>query len=96
MTSPGPSISSIEQNLQDARSVIQKNIRKTLQRGEDFESLVDKSDNLAVSAQGFRGVATEKRKEMWRRRKKLSFCLVGGIGVIVVIVVIILVIIKKI
>jgi flagellar biosynthesis/type III secretory pathway M-ring protein FliF/YscJ len=96
MASPGPSNLSAQQNLEAARSAMQKNIKKISQRGDGFDSLVNKSNNLAVSAQQYRGVATEKRREMWRRRKTLSFCLIGGIGVIVAIVLFILVIIKKI
>lgn len=41
------------------------NINKVSQRGENLDSLQDKTDNLAVSAQGFRRGANRVRKQMW-------------------------------
>ena len=41
------------------------NINKVSQRGERLDSLQDKTDNLAVSAQGFRRGANRVRKQMW-------------------------------
>lgn len=42
------------------------NINKVSQRGERLDSLQDKTDNLAVSAQGFRRGANRVRKQMVR------------------------------
>ena len=96
MAGPGPSNPPVQQNLEDTIGLMRENINKISQRGERLDSLGYKSANLAVSAQGFRGSASEKRREMWRKRMKLSFCLVGGILVIVAIVLSILGIFKKI
>lgn len=41
------------------------NINKVSQRGERLDSLQDKTDNLATSAQGFRRGANRVRKQMW-------------------------------
>jgi len=41
------------------------NINKVSQRGERLDALQDKTDNLAVSAQGFRRGANRVRKQMW-------------------------------
>lgn len=41
------------------------NINKVSQRGERLDSLQDKTDNLAQSAQGFRRGANRVRKQMW-------------------------------
>lgn len=59
------------------------NINKVSQRGERLDSLQDKTDNLAVSAQGFRRGANRVRKQMWwkvrlkismRPKLKLIYC----------------------
>jgi len=43
---------------------MRENINKVSQRGERLDSLQDKTDNLAVSAQGFRRGANRVRKQM--------------------------------
>ena len=66
---------------------MRENINKVSQRGENLDSLQDKTDNLAVSAQGFRRGANRVRKDMWWKDMKMRVCLV--ICVIVLLVVII-------
>ncbi|KAK0628192.1 synaptobrevin-domain-containing protein [Bombardia bombarda] len=48
------------------------NINKVSQRGERLDALQDKTDNLAVSAQGFRRGANRVRKQMWWKVRDLS------------------------
>jgi vesicle-associated membrane protein 4 len=48
---------------------MRENINKVSQRGERLDSLQDKTDNLAVSAQGFRRGANRVRKQMWWKGK---------------------------
>jgi vesicle-associated membrane protein 4 len=50
--------------------VMRENINKVSQRGERLDSLQDKTDNLAVSAQGFRRGANRVRKTMWLKDMK--------------------------
>ena len=66
---------------------MRENINKVSQRGERLDSLQDKTDNLAVSAQGFRRGANRVRKQMWWKDMKMRICLI--IGVIVLLLVII-------
>jgi vesicle-associated membrane protein 4 len=66
---------------------MRENINKVSQRGENLDSLQDKTDNLAVSAQGFRRGANRVRKDMWWKDMKMRVCLV--ICVIVLLIVII-------
>lgn len=49
------------------------NINKVSQRGERLDSLQDKTDNLAVSAQGFRRGANRVRKQMWWKVYKVAY-----------------------
>ena len=66
---------------------MRENINKVSQRGERLDSLQDKTDNLAVSAQGFRRGANRVRKQMWWKDMKMRVCL--AICVIVLLIVII-------
>jgi vesicle-associated membrane protein 4 len=43
---------------------MRENITKVAERGERLDALQDKTDNLAVSAQGFRRGANRVRKQM--------------------------------
>ena len=43
---------------------MRENINKVSQRGERLDSLQDKTDNLATSAQGFRRGANRVRKQV--------------------------------
>lgn len=63
------------------------NINKVAERGERLDSIENKTDNLAISAQGFRRGANRVRKDMWWKDMKMRLCLI--LGVIIVLVVII-------
>jgi vesicle-associated membrane protein 4 len=67
---------------------MRENINKVSQRGERLDNLQDKTDNLAVSAQGFRRGANRVRKQMWWKDMKMRMCLI--IGVIILLAVIII------
>lgn len=63
------------------------NINKVAERGERLDSIENKTDNLAISAQGFRRGANKVRKDMWWKDMKMRMCLI--LGVIIVLIVII-------
>lgn len=63
------------------------NINKVAERGERLDSIENKTDNLAISAQGFRRGANRVRKDMWWKDMKMRMCII--LGVIIVLVVII-------
>lgn len=44
---------------------MRENINKVSQRGERIDALQTKTDDLAISAQGFRRGANQVRKKMW-------------------------------
>lgn len=66
---------------------MRENINKVSERGERLDSLQDKTDNLAHSAQGFRRGANRVRKQMWWKDVKMRICL--GVGIVILLVVII-------
>ncbi len=78
---------SLFQQIDDTVGVMRENINKVSQRGERLDSLQDKTDNLAVSAQGFRRGANRVRKQMWWKDMKMRVCL--AICVVVLLIVII-------
>ena len=62
------------QQIDDTVGVMRENINKVSQRGERLDSLQDKTDNLAVSAQGFRRGANRVRKQMWWKGAYMFTC----------------------
>jgi vesicle-associated membrane protein 4 len=67
---------------------MRENINKVSQRGERLDSLQDKTDNLAVSAQGFRRGANRVRKQMWWKDMKMRMCLIIGIIILLIVIIV--------
>lgn len=78
----------LQAQIDDTVGVMRENINKVSQRGERLDSLQDKTDNLAVSAQGFRRGANRVRKQMWWKDFKMRICLIIGIIILLVIIVV--------
>jgi vesicle-associated membrane protein 4 len=76
------------QQIDDTVGVMRENINKVSQRGERLDSLQDKTDNLAVSAQGFRRGANRVRKQMWWKDMKMRMCIIIGLIILIVIIVV--------
>lgn len=67
---------------------MRENINKVSQRGERLDSLQDKTDNLAVSAQGFRRGANRVRKQMWWKDMKMRVCIIVGIIILLLVIIV--------
>lgn len=78
----------LQAQIDDTVGVMRENINKVSQRGERLDSLQDKTDNLAVSAQGFRRGANRVRKQMWWKDMKMRMCLIVGIVILLVIIIV--------
>jgi len=78
----------LQAQIDDTVGVMRENINKVSQRGERLDSLQDKTDNLAVSAQGFRRGANRVRKEMWWKDVKMRICLIVVIILLILVIVI--------
>lgn len=76
------------QQIDDTVGVMRENINKVSQRGEHLDSLQDKTDNLAVSAQGFRRGANRVRKQMWWKDMKMRVCLIVAIIILIIVIVV--------
>ncbi|KAJ7595968.1 synaptobrevin-domain-containing protein [Mycena floridula] len=78
----------IQAQIDDTVGIMRENITKVAERGERLDSLQDKTDNLAVSAQGFRRGANRVRKNMWWKDMKMRLIIGAAIAVIVIIIVV--------
>ncbi|KAL3965040.1 hypothetical protein ACCO45_002044 [Purpureocillium lilacinum] len=78
----------LQAQIDDTVGVMRDNINKVSQRGERLDALQDKTDNLAVSAQGFRRGANRVRKQMWWKDMKMRMCLIAGIIILLCIIII--------
>ncbi|KFY80957.1 hypothetical protein V499_00252 [Pseudogymnoascus sp. VKM F-103] len=78
----------LQQEIDGATAKMQHNVDKLAQRGENLNSLQDKTDNLAVSAQGFNQGANRVRQKMWRSNMKWKIALIVGIIVLLCIIII--------
>jgi len=78
----------IQAQIDDTVGIMRENINKVSQRGERLDSLQDKTDNLAVSAQGFRRGANRVRKQMWWKDMKMRMCLIVGIIILLLVIIV--------
>ncbi|EJT99606.1 synaptobrevin [Dacryopinax primogenitus] len=83
----------IQQQIDDTVGIMRENITKVAERGERIDVLRDKTDNLAMSAQGFRRGANRVRKNMWWKDMKMRILI--GVGIAVLLVIIIVPIVKS-
>jgi len=83
-----PKTAAIQAQIDDTVGIMRENITKVAERGERLDDLQDKTDNLAVSAQGFKRGANRVRKNMWWKDMKMRIIIGVAITVIVVIIVV--------
>ena len=76
------------QEIDSTVGIMRDNINKVSERGARLDSLQDKTDNLAVSAQGFRRGANRVRKQMWWKDMKMRMCLIVGIIILLVVIIV--------
>lgn len=64
------------------------NINKVAERGNRLDSIENKTDSLAISAQGFRQGANRVRKDMWWKDMKMRLCLIIAVIILIVVIVV--------
>jgi len=82
----------IQQQIDDTVGIMRENINKVADRGARLDTLQDKTDNLAQSAQGFRRGANRVRKQMWWKDMKMRIWIAIGIIILLAIIIVPLVI----
>jgi len=63
------------------------NLKSVAERGERLDTLQDKTENLSVSAQGFRRGANKVRKQMWWKDMKMRIIIVVTIIILLLIII---------
>ncbi|KAL5116192.1 Vesicle membrane receptor protein (v-SNARE) [Pleosporales sp. CAS-2024a] len=78
----------INQEIKAATDAMKRNVEQLNDRGERLDSLQNKTDNLATSAQGFRRGANRVRKQMWWKDMKMRMCLIVGIIILLIVIIV--------
>ncbi|CAO1623815.1 unnamed protein product [Sympodiomycopsis kandeliae] len=78
----------IQAQIDETVGVMRDNIQKVNERGENLSDLQGKTDNLAVSAQGFRRGANHVRKKMWWKDMKMRIIIIVGILILLAVIII--------
>lgn len=78
----------IQAEIDSTVGIMRENINKVADRGARLDSLQDKTDNLAQSAQGFRRGANRVRKQMWWKDMKMRMWIALGIVILLVIIIV--------
>jgi len=86
--SGNPRTAALQAQIDDTVGVMRENINKVSQRGEHLDSIQDKTDNLANSAQNFRRGANRVRKQMWWKNMKMRMCIIVGIIILLLVIII--------
>jgi vesicle-associated membrane protein 4 len=86
----------IQKQIDDTVGIMRENINQVAQRGEALDSLHDKTENLSVSAQGFRRGANRVRKQMWWKDMKMRIIIAAVIIAVLVAIILSVILGKKI
>ncbi|CAG8680363.1 15144_t:CDS:2 [Dentiscutata erythropus] len=68
---PPSKTAQIQKQIDETVGIMRDNINRVAERGERLDALQDKTENLSVSAQGFRKGANRVRKQMWWKDMKM-------------------------
>ncbi|KAK4162036.1 putative synaptobrevin [Cladorrhinum sp. PSN259] len=85
----------LKRQIDETVDVMRKNVNKVAERGTNLDTLQNKTDDLAQSAQTFRRGANQVRKKMWWKDMKMRFWLILGIVVLLAIIIIPAVVVTK-
>ncbi|KAJ3128380.1 SNAP receptor, synaptobrevin [Nowakowskiella sp. JEL0407] len=77
----------VQKQVDEVVGIMQDNIQKVMQRGEQLDSIQNKTDDLQNSSQQFRRGASRVRKQMWWKDMKMKLILGGIIGVILLVII---------
>jgi len=78
----------LQDQINETVGIMRDNIRGVAERGERLNDLQDKTDNLAVTAQGFKRGANRVRKNMWWKDMKMRIIIAVGVAILLVIIIV--------
>ncbi|OAJ41037.1 hypothetical protein BDEG_24697 [Batrachochytrium dendrobatidis JEL423] len=78
----------VQQQVDEVVGIMQDNIHKVMQRGEQLDTLQNKTEDLQNSSLQFKRGANRVRKEMWWKDMKLKL-IIGGVVALVLVIIIV-------
>ena len=85
---PKSNTKQLQSEVNEVVGIMQDNIHKVMERGEQLDQLQTKTDDLQQSSMQFRRGANRVRRQMWWRDMKVKL-LIGGTIVIIIIIIIV-------
>ncbi|KAI8823169.1 synaptobrevin [Fimicolochytrium jonesii] len=85
----------VQNQVDEVVGIMQDNINKVMQRGEQLDTLQNKTDDLQNSSLQFKRGANRVRKQMWWKDMKMKLIIGGVIAAIIIIIVVTVVGTKK-
>ena len=76
----------VQTQIEQTRSVMATNIDKVLQRGEDLDSVVDKSSKMVDSANVFRKKGVQLRKQLWWTDMRFKIAIAAAVLLLIVVI----------
>jgi vesicle-associated membrane protein 7 len=84
----GDKLAKIKGEVEQVKGIMVENIERVLERGEQIDLLVDKSENLDVNARLFKKSSTKLRSQMWWENQRWLMAIVAVIVAVIVIIII--------
>ena len=75
----------VQDQIQDVTGIMQQNIDKVVQRGENLQNLESKSEGLEHSSHMFQKKAHKVERKMWWKSKKYTIILIVIVTIIILI-----------
>mmetsp|Transcript_24 Transcript_24/g.45 ORF Transcript_24/g.45 Transcript_24/m.45 type:complete len:237 (+) Transcript_24:668-1378(+) len=75
-----------QQDMEDVKAVVLKNVDKVIQRGENIDNLKGKTDALEVQAGEFKKSALGLKQQLWMQHKK-AIAIAAAVGLLLVLLV---------
>jgi vesicle-associated membrane protein 4 len=74
--------------MREAKKILNENIQKAGIRGENLDSLQDKTENLAGTSQTFNRGSHRVRKQMWWKDVKMRIWIIVGIIILLIVIIV--------
>lgn len=75
----------VKNQVAETKSVMADNIDKVLQRGEDLDTVVEKTDRMVDSANIFKKKGVQIRKRLWWQNMKIKLLIAGAVLLVLII-----------
>ncbi|OAY63202.1 putative vesicle-associated membrane protein 726 [Ananas comosus] len=80
-------LAKVKAQVSEVKGVMMENIEKVIERGENVDRLVDKTENLRFQANDFRQQGTRVRRKMWLQNMKIKLIVLGIIIALILIII---------